>query len=112
MCTILLPLGVNPIAVNKYIIYINKPIQVAARSTAWVCARSLAGIVGSNPAGSMDVCRECCVLYGYRRLRRADYLSRGVVSSVMCLSVIAEPREGGDLGLLGPSSNEKDIISM
>ena len=29
--------------------------QVTARSKAWVCGRSLAGIAGSNPAGSMDV---------------------------------------------------------
>ena len=28
---------------------------VAARSKAWVCGRSVAGIVGSNPAGDMDV---------------------------------------------------------
>ena len=32
------------------------PIPVAARSKVWVCSRSLAGIVGSNPAGCMDVC--------------------------------------------------------
>ena len=32
------------------------PIPVAARSKAWVCGRSLTGIVGSNPAGDMDVC--------------------------------------------------------
>jgi hypothetical protein len=32
------------------------PIQVAVRSKAWVCGRSLAGIVGSNPTGGMDVC--------------------------------------------------------
>jgi len=39
---------------------------VAARSKAWVCELSLAGIVGSNPAGGggMDVCVECCVLSG------------------------------------------------
>jgi len=30
MCTVLLPLGVNPIAVNKYIDYIN--IQVTVRT--------------------------------------------------------------------------------
>ena len=34
----------------------DKPIPAAARSKAWVCDRSLAGIVGSYPAGSMDVC--------------------------------------------------------
>jgi hypothetical protein len=32
------------------------PISVAVRSKAWVCGRSLAGIVGANPAGGMDVC--------------------------------------------------------
>jgi hypothetical protein len=31
------------------------PIPVAARSKTWVYGRSLAGIEGSNPAGSMDV---------------------------------------------------------
>jgi len=35
------------------------PIPVAARSRAWVCGRSLAGMVVSKPAGGMDV----CVLY-------------------------------------------------
>jgi hypothetical protein len=32
------------------------PVPVAARSKAWVCGRSLAAIVGSNPTGGMDVC--------------------------------------------------------
>jgi hypothetical protein len=32
------------------------PIPVAARSKAWVCGRSPAGIVGSNATGGMDVC--------------------------------------------------------
>jgi hypothetical protein len=30
--------------------------QHAALSKVWVCDRSLAGVVGSNPAGGMDVC--------------------------------------------------------
>jgi hypothetical protein len=34
---------------------------VAARSKAWVCGRSLAGIAGWNPAGGMAVRCECCV---------------------------------------------------
>ena len=34
----------------------GKPPVVAARSKAWVCGSALAGIVGSNPAGCMDVC--------------------------------------------------------
>ena len=32
------------------------PVPVAARSKTWVCGRSLAVIVGSNPAGGVDVC--------------------------------------------------------
>ena len=32
------------------------PVPVAARCKAWVCSRSPAKIVGSNPAGGMDVC--------------------------------------------------------
>ena len=35
---------------------------IAARSKAWVCGRSLAAIVGPNPAGGMGVSCECCVL--------------------------------------------------
>jgi hypothetical protein len=36
---------------------------VDARSKAWVCSRSLAGIVGSNPAGVMDICLLSVVCY-------------------------------------------------
>jgi hypothetical protein len=36
------------------------PIPDAARSKALVCSHSLAGIAGSNPAGSMDVYVLCC----------------------------------------------------
>jgi hypothetical protein len=35
---------------------VSQLIPVAARSTVWVCSRSLVGITGSNPAGSMYVC--------------------------------------------------------
>ena len=39
------------------------PLPVAARSKVWVCGRSLAGIMGSNPVGAwMSVSCECCVL--------------------------------------------------
>jgi len=34
----------------------NIPIPVAARTNARVCGRPLAGIAGSNPAGSIGVC--------------------------------------------------------
>ena len=40
------------------------PFAVAERSKARICSRSLAGAAGSNPAGRMDVCCECCVLSG------------------------------------------------
>jgi hypothetical protein len=39
-------------------------LHIYTWSKAWVCSRSLAGIVGSNPAWGMDVCRQCCVLSG------------------------------------------------
>ena len=34
----------------------TSPVPVAARSKAWVCSHPPAEIVGSNPAGGMDVC--------------------------------------------------------
>jgi hypothetical protein len=39
---------------------------MAARSKAWVCGLSIAGVAGSDPAGTMDVCFSCvcCVLSG------------------------------------------------
>ena len=37
------------------------PIPVAERSKASVYSRSLAGVAGSNSAGSMDVCVVCVV---------------------------------------------------
>jgi hypothetical protein len=39
-------------------------IPLAARSKAWVCGRTLVGVAGSNAAGDVDVCCECCVLLG------------------------------------------------
>ena len=41
-----------------------QPVPVAARSKAYVCGRSPAEIVGSNPTRGMDVCCECHVLSG------------------------------------------------
>jgi hypothetical protein len=37
---------------------------VAAWAKLLVCGRSIAGIVGSNPAGGVDVSCNCCVLSG------------------------------------------------
>jgi hypothetical protein len=39
----------------------SKPVPVAARSKAFVCGRSPAEIVGSNPTGVGHVCCDCCV---------------------------------------------------
>ena len=64
-----------------------------AGSKAWFCGRSLDGIVGSNPAGGMDVrlLLVLCVVR-YRCLHRADHSSRGVLPSAVCLSVTVKPR--------------------
>jgi hypothetical protein len=47
------------------------------------------------------VCRQVEV-----SVRRADHSSRGVLLTVVCLSVIEEPHRGG-LGPLGLSRHEK-----
>jgi hypothetical protein len=75
---------------------------VAARSKAWVCGRCLVGIVDSNPAGGMDDCLLWVLsVVRYRSLRRADRSSRGVLPSVVCLSVIVNPRQGEALAPMG-----------
>jgi hypothetical protein len=65
---------------------------VAARFRAWVWGRSLAGISGSNPADSIDVCLlwVLCVVR-YKSLPWADDSSRRVRPSVVCLSIISKP---------------------
>jgi hypothetical protein len=42
--------------INVADLIVNWPIPVTARSKAWVCGCSPAGIVGSNPAVSVDAC--------------------------------------------------------
>jgi len=68
------------------------PIPGAARSKAWVCGSWFAGISGSNPGG-MDVCilRVLCVVR-QTSLGGDEHSSRGVLSSVVCLSVIVKLR--------------------
>jgi hypothetical protein len=52
------------LTLRAYFPWVNSPelIPVAARSNAWVCGRSLAGIVGSNLAGAwtLVVSVVCC----------------------------------------------------
>jgi len=50
---------------------------MSARSKAWVCGRSLAGVAGLNPARDLDVPWECCWLSG-----------RG-----LCVGLITRPEE-------------------
>ena len=45
-----------PVIYHLYTSTEGAPVPLAARSKAWVCCRSLAGITGSNAAGGMDVC--------------------------------------------------------
>ena len=61
---------------------------MAGRSEAWVCGRSPAETVGSNPIGDMDVCSEYCVLSRRGLCDGFDHSSRGFVPTVACLSVI------------------------
>jgi hypothetical protein len=57
---------------------------VAAR----VCGRSPAEIVGSNPAGSMDVCSVCCVLSGRVLCDELTLVQRSPTDSGASLCVI------------------------
>jgi len=73
--------------------WLADPSGLAARSKAWVCGRSLAGIADSNPAVVMNVCllRMLCVVR-QTSPRQADHSSGGVLPSVVCLSVIVKSR--------------------
>jgi hypothetical protein len=42
----------------------NSTFPVAAQSNVWVCFRSVAGIVGSNPAGGMTLCLLWVLCFG------------------------------------------------
>ena len=61
------------------------PISVAVRSKPGVCGRSLAGIMGSDPAGGMYICLLC--VFRWTSLFLADPLLRGVQPSLMCVWV-------------------------
>jgi hypothetical protein len=72
---------------ENYTEYTNTPpIPVAAPFKACVCGRSISGIVGSNPAGGIDVCLlwVLCVVKE-RPPHQADHSSRGVLPSVLRL---------------------------
>ena len=84
-------------------------IPVVARSEAWVCGNSLAGVAGSHRAWGMNVCPLWVLsVVRWRPLRRADHSSRGVVPRVVCLNMISKPRKGGGPGLPGLSNHKKE----
>jgi hypothetical protein len=55
----------------------------------------------------MSVSCKCCVCCQVRSLWRTDHSSRGVLLSVMCLSVIAKSQRWRGVGPLGLSSHER-----
>jgi hypothetical protein len=57
----------------------------------------------------MFVSCEYCVLSCRGLLRRADHSSRGVVQTVMCLSMIMNPQQGGDLD---PIKIQRDLVEF
>jgi hypothetical protein len=72
---------------------------MAARSETWVCGRSLAGIVGSNPAGGME-----CYIWSGRGLCDRPITPLEEYYRIWCveLSVILKRRQWGGRGPLGP----------
>jgi hypothetical protein len=81
----------------------DQAIPVAARSKAWVCGRSIAGISGSNPSGDMYVCLLCLVL----SLRRADHSCRGGLPTV---SVMSKPCKRRPYPEYGPKRHQNKIL--
>jgi hypothetical protein len=71
------------------------PIPVVTLRRGSASARLLRVWVRIPPVVWMSICCECCVT-----LRRADRSSRGVLSSVVCLSVTVNPQEWGGPGPL------------
>jgi hypothetical protein len=54
---------------------------VAARSTAWICSRSVAGAAGLNPARGMNVCLLCF------------YVMLSCIGGGLCDGLITRPDE-------------------
>jgi hypothetical protein len=62
---------------------------VVALSKALVCGRALAGIVGLNPTGSMDVCLVQCLCRKVEvSTTRRSLVQRSPTDCGVCLSVI------------------------
>ena len=79
------------------------PNPVTARSQAWVLL-----LLACWHCGFKSRQGHGCLsrVVTYRSLRRADHSSKGVLPTVVCLSVIVDTHRGGP-GQLGLSSHEK-----
>ena len=80
---------------------------MAARSKARVCGHSIVGIAGSNPTVGIERLSFVLCVVRYRCLQWADHSSRGVLSSVVCLSVISKTQQRGGLDPLELKNHEK-----
>jgi hypothetical protein len=85
---------------------VNKPIPVAKQSLVSLFGRVLAGIVGLNPKGGMDVCLlwVLCVVKAQVSVTDWSLIQSSPTECVcvcvcVCLSVIMEPQKYGGLNL-------------
>jgi hypothetical protein len=86
------------------------PVPVAVLSKAWVCGRSPAEIVGSNPAAGMDVRLLWVLCVRWRFLRQANHSSRNPTDCGASLCVIKKPHErGGPDPRWAATSHERNI---
>jgi len=87
----------------------TSPIPVTAQSKAWICGHFFVRIEVLYPASStvFSLLRVLCVVRKWMSLQRIDASSRGVLPSVVCLSLISKPRQGGSLDPIWPPSHDK-----
>jgi hypothetical protein len=72
---------------GQHVCHVCLPVTV--RSQAWVCGRALAGIVGSNPTGGMDVCLVQCLCCQVEvPATGRSLVQRSPTDCGVCLSVI------------------------
>ena len=90
---------------------IRLPVPVAARSKTWVCGRSPAEIVGSNPTGGHGCLSVVSVLCCQVEVSATGWslAQRGSTDCGASLCVIYIPREWGGHGPLGAVAPETNI---
>jgi hypothetical protein len=79
---------------SRYFRVVYKSVDLSSRAVYGVChGCSLAGIVGSNPAGGVDICLlMSAVCFQVEVSASANYSSRGVPPSLVCLGGIVKPQ--------------------